>query len=488
MKKLTSFSIVCALMGLCCAQAQPAATSESGCQLTIELRDGSRVVGKSLEDSLSFHSATLGDMKLAWAGIRSIEYAADAGPARLTAANGDEFTVQLAPETLRVETGFGLTELPVKLIRSVKVSPPAKPSAAAGTDTARLTIELRDGSHVIGKSLEDTLNFHTAAMGDLKLAWPAIRSIEYAGANTEMARLTAANGDVYEVQFAVASLGVETSFGKTELPVKLIRSIRISAAVQAGPWPSELPSGLVALWSGEGDGSDSAGRNNAALTDVAFAEGKVGQAFSLNGTSSSIKIPASSALNVGEGPGLSILAWIKPSDVDQEHPIVEWNNGAGSWATQLHLSNVRWEGAFGPGELIANIVDTSGRWHPIGSASGAIVPNVFQHVALTYDKGSGVGMIYCNGVVLSRRNLGSFTPQTSYDLYLGRRPSPAGEAWRFAGLMDEIAIFNRALSASEIQAICTEQNHGEPLPPPPAPTPGVMRNGGTAGGPVFFQD
>jgi hypothetical protein len=37
--------------------------------------------------------------------------------------------------------------------------------------------------------------------------------------------------------------------------------------------------------------------------------------------------------------------------------------------------------------------------------------------------------------------------------------------------MDEIAIYNRALSASEIQAICTEQSNGEPLTQP-APSTG----------------
>jgi hypothetical protein len=33
-------------------------------------------------------------------------------------------------------------------------------------------------------------------------------------------------------------------------------------------------------------------------------------------------------------------------------------------------------------------------------------------------------------------------------------------------LIDEAAIYNRALSASEIQAICAEQNQGEPLATP----------------------
>jgi hypothetical protein len=47
--------------------------------------------------------------------------------------------------------------------------------------------------------------------------------------------------------------------------------------------------------------------------------------------------------------------------------------------------------------------------------------------------------------------------------------------------MDEIAIYNRALSAAEIQAVCTGQNNGEPLPPP-TPAPVMFRNGFGNGG------
>jgi len=43
---------------------------------------------------------------------------------------------------------------------------------------------------------------------------------------------------------------------------------------------THLP-GLVALWSGDGDGNDSVGGNTATLTDISFEEGKVGQAFLL---------------------------------------------------------------------------------------------------------------------------------------------------------------------------------------------------------------
>ena len=147
--------------------------------------------------------------------------------ARLTATNGDAFAITLDADALRVETAFGLTEMPVKLIRSVKVATSAG-AAAAGAGTVRLAFELRDGSRVVGKGLDDSLNLHSQAMGDLKLAWPEIRSIEFTGASTNLVRLTATNGDVYEVQIETPVLRVETSFGKTELPVKLIRGVKVS--------------------------------------------------------------------------------------------------------------------------------------------------------------------------------------------------------------------------------------------------------------------
>jgi hypothetical protein len=145
MKTIPSlFGALCASL-FCIHQAHAAdlATNESGVQLTIELRDGSRVVGKSVEDALSFHSATLGDAKLPWSGIRSIEYAGtNTSASRLTAAAGDAFAVTLAADALRLETGFGLNEFPVKFIRSVKVSTPSM-GTSGGAAALQLMIARR---------------------------------------------------------------------------------------------------------------------------------------------------------------------------------------------------------------------------------------------------------------------------------------------------------------------------------------------------------
>ena len=331
--------------------------------------------------------------------------------------------------------------------------------AVAGSDgtnlPCRVTYELRDGSRAIGQSDDDFIRFHSPLLGDLKLAVPEIRTVERIATNS--AKLTTTQGDTLTVSFADSRLTARTSFGKIKLSVDSIRKLTMSTGGMGG---ARRP-GLVALWSGEDNGRDVIGTNDAELTDMDFADGQVGRAFLLNGNSSTIKISGSSA-NVGVGSGFTLGAWINPADVSKNNPIFEWVQAGIPAGTQFYI----YPPDGGPGTLYALIGDTGGGAHYFFSSPGVVMPNVFQYVALTYDKASGMAKIYCNGVVVAQQYLGSFTPQTSCDLYLGKRPLISGETYGFTGLFDEAAIYDHALSAAEIMEICTEDNHGQALRPP----------------------
>jgi len=90
---------------------------------------------------------------------------------------------------------------------------------------------------------------------------------------------------------------------------------------------------------------------------------------------------------------------------------------------------------------------------------------MWQHVALTYDRAAGYAIIYLNGVVVAQQNFGSIKPQTSYDLYLGHRPTPSAQANYWWGGMDEVSLYGRALLASEIQAIYNAGESGKCFTP-----------------------
>jgi hypothetical protein len=108
-------------------------------------------------------------------------------------------------------------------------------SAWCATDTnppPRLTVELKDGSRVVGISAAQDFRFHSALLGKLKLEVKDLRAIECGASNT--ATLTTAGGDKLTVWFADTAMAVKTSFGKVELPVDSVRRIKVSPGGTAG--------------------------------------------------------------------------------------------------------------------------------------------------------------------------------------------------------------------------------------------------------------
>jgi Concanavalin A-like lectin/glucanases superfamily len=232
---------------------------------------------------------------------------------------------------------------------------------------------------------------------------------------------------------------------------------------------TEPPSNLTAWWTFDGHGRDIVGNNNLIFSgNPTFGAGEVGGAVSLISPSTFARANASSSLNVGAAFGFTIDAWIKPTDADiaSQHPLFEWNDGTGNFGVHLWVS-VTFGPAVGPGNLYAGFVDTNGvggAGHVVSSVPNVVQPNVWQHVALTYDKNTGIGTLYLNGNIVAQRNIGVFQPQTSYDLYFGFRPSGAAAGARFTGQLDEAEIFNRRLSDAEIQAIYAAGSAGKCKP------------------------
>ncbi|HUA65594.1 MAG TPA: immunoglobulin domain-containing protein, partial [Alphaproteobacteria bacterium] len=260
--------------------------------------------------------------------------------------------------------------------------------------------------------------------------------------------VTPANAGPYYVM-------VDNAYGTTNSATAILA---INGSTSCDP----APSGIVSWWPGESNADDIIGNNNGILEgSIGFGPGEVGEAFLYTTTNDAVRIPASASLDVGTNGAFTVEGWINPSDVSQLHCIFEWNNGS-SFGVHFYISADP-----APGTLYANVVDSDGNWHQMSSSVSPVTANVFQHVALTYDQASGTATMYYNGAIVGQQNLGSYTPQTSYDLYLGRRPPGIDSTWTFSGLIDEPSIYNRALSASEVAAIYQAGSEGKCPPSPP---------------------
>src|SRR5208283_2802901 len=95
-------------------------------------------------------------------------------------------------------------------------------------------------------------------------------------------------------------------------------------------------SALVSWWPGEGNANDIVSTNNGIAYDITYTNGEVGQAFVFDGSSSLIRVPASSNLNVGLGSGFTLETWVNPASLTLNDggylplPLFEWNTGSGS--------------------------------------------------------------------------------------------------------------------------------------------------------------
>jgi hypothetical protein len=217
------------------------------------------------------------------------------------------------------------------------------------------------------------------------------------------------------------------------------------------------PSNLVSWWQGDSDAHDVMGTNSGTLRGgVSFAAGKVGMAFSFNGTNGHVRITNSVGLRFTNA--MTVEAWINPIRTVSEQGIVS-----------------KWDAVLGPNQRsFAFSMAGDGRVYLLLSPGGtdtsaikvfstnSIPAQVWTHVAGTYD-GAAI-KIYVNGELQNQGaySLGIF-PGTN-DLAIGGVVGGAAQGQvlaPFPGRIDEAAIYDRALSGSEIQSIFGAENAGK---------------------------
>ena len=81
------------------------------------------------------------------------------------------------------------------------------------------------------------------------------------------------------------------------------------------------PTGMVSWYPGDGNANDIVGTNDGTLNGVTFTAGKVGQAFSFNGTDAYVRVLDNANLYPGAGP-FTVDAWIKTTQMSPGNAFV----------------------------------------------------------------------------------------------------------------------------------------------------------------------
>jgi Concanavalin A-like lectin/glucanases superfamily len=236
------------------------------------------------------------------------------------------------------------------------------------------------------------------------------------------------------------------------------RALRPEEFLIASPGPTPTPGpcvnpppNMVGWWPGDGNANDIVGGNNGTLQGgTTFASGEVGQAFSFDGTG---YVDASdSNLPVGNSSA-TIAAWINTTQ-QGEHYFVSWDSRIGNCGP---VANEIALGVFTDNHLIFESCSGNVR------SSTIVNDGVWHHVVGVW-YGSNMAAVYVDGVDVTVNDCSSGCLPTiniisSGHLNIGQFVQASG--YNFSGLVDEVQVFNRALSVSEIQAMFAAGSAGE---------------------------
>ena len=202
-----------------------------------------------------------------------------------------------------------------------------------------------------------------------------------------------------------------------------------NVGVVAAPAP---PAGLVSWWSGDATTADEQGVNNGTLSGVAsYGSGMFGQAFNFNG--GYLTVLDSPSLDFAPGSALTVEMWVKRTQAST----VPYYFGK-----RVSCSSYNYQS---PSDQY-----TSGTIYdaPVG---------LWQHRAWVF---TGAELLqYVNGALVYRTEY-ILGPVNAAALFIGASGTCGSS---FTGLMDEVRLYNRALSAAEVQAVYGGQSIGVPV-------------------------
>ncbi len=230
----------------------------------------------------------------------------------------------------------------------------------------------------------------------------------------------------------------------------------------------------MAYWKfDEGSGSTAAdssgnGNNGTLVNGPVWTAGRVGNALYFDGIDDNVTVPDSASLHLSSAFTLS--AWVNPAATFTDYRSIVTKNPP----YYLYASSSWFCPDGSPlGGFSTDVIN------PVCQSS-PLITNTWTNLAVTYN-GSTL-TLYRNGVAVANSNVSATLSPTTLNLQIGG--SQFGEY--FKGIIDEVRVYNKALSAAEIQTIY-QQDSATPLQTVAAPV--ISPNGGNYSGsvPVTMQ-
>ncbi|MFC1550911.1 LamG domain-containing protein, partial [Candidatus Neomarinimicrobiota bacterium] len=220
-----------------------------------------------------------------------------------------------------------------------------------------------------------------------------------------------------------------------------------------------LPSGLVSWWKADNNANDSEGSNNGTMSGGSYAAGYLNQAFSFDGLGDYVDVPNNPSLDFGSNQDFTLSAWFK-AEPDQ----ADWQ---GTILSKLSEGDDNTKRKYGYSLMVRGLSDATnegkvGFWMGDGLNNGQTFKlysictyddNEWHQVVLTADR-DDMATLYVDGNLVNQADISAYASvnQASGTNFEIGRETPF-DMYYFKGLIDETAIYSRALSPTEVKNI-----------------------------------
>jgi hypothetical protein len=225
-----------------------------------------------------------------------------------------------------------------------------------------------------------------------------------------------------------------------------VRNGRAASTAQYGQQGCvSAPDGFLGWWPANGNALDLWGGNHGSLQNGAtYASGMVGQAFSLDGINDSVQVPDSEFWAFGASD-FTIDLWANfnsdPGGTVGNPGVIFLDNDEGPGTTN------KWVFGLGGGVLVFHVNGPATPSVFLVQAPFVPVLNQWYHIAVT--RSGDAFSIYIDGTLAGSESSSVVIPNPNAPLMIGQ----AEDLFYTDGRLDELHIFDRALSTIEIQAI-----------------------------------
>jgi parallel beta-helix repeat protein len=313
-------------------------------------------------------------------------------------------------------------------------------TVAIGNGTNGVELVFGASNTIVGGSIAGAGNLISGNSGGsgVYLNGSSINNVTIAGNTIGLnAEGTAALGNQYGVRINGAYgnvVGGSAAGSKNLISGNSLDGVRIENS-------TGIPAETVAWWKAENSANDAIGSNNGTLVNGAnYADGTFGRAFSLDGVDDAVAIADSAALQFGSG-SFTVEAWVNVSAFTGWDTVITKRNEGTNY-------NGFWIGRdIGSGHWKAGV--TSGGNVSILSNSAATTGNA-THLMMVIDRGSSLLRFYVNGVEQATADISTIGSLNSTSALMIGDVVGGGQALN--GVIDEAAIYTRALSAAEAAA------------------------------------